>query len=366
MFRATHERQPRFYQTSIRLNVPSTAESGERVLEIDGDGQSVINLHGHNLSSFSKVILKGSDRGIINLQSSVPDRSAVADAVGEKLNASFEYKLRVEQRIPEIRRPDLVFRAEALSLELSSGKRIHLIAKKRVLFGRGRDNDVMLRFLPKGEENDACSRNLSRTHMIVECVEDGIVIKDESRQGIELNYDPVHSEIVLSEKELGYSQHLELAPSLLGGTPFGLGVQLFGIRDGVDRRAELLDWDEVCFDLVGERPSRLWQTSVANGIDAVRLIRSNNLPDLEDYVLLYREAHVGGSDRAINVGDRVLGCGARLFHAGRAFWLQTMPGARLRVDDQTYDKPTIIPLEPEQTIQIDQTIFTIRRYEQRD
>jgi hypothetical protein len=52
--------QPRFLQTRIRLNIPD-ASSGQRELVIDGDGQSVVNLAGHDLRSFSRVVLKGDD-----------------------------------------------------------------------------------------------------------------------------------------------------------------------------------------------------------------------------------------------------------------------------------------------------------------
>ncbi len=59
--------EPRFLQTRIRLSIPSDAE-GKRELVIDGDGQSVVNLAGHDLRSFSRVVLKGDDKSVINLQ----------------------------------------------------------------------------------------------------------------------------------------------------------------------------------------------------------------------------------------------------------------------------------------------------------
>ena len=31
-----------------------------------------------------------------------------------------------------------------------------------------------------------------------------------------------------------------------------------------------MEWDEICYQLLGERPGRLWQLAGRNGIDAVR------------------------------------------------------------------------------------------------
>lgn len=368
-FRKATNQLPRFYQTSIRLNIPSTSESGERVLEIDGDGQSVVNLHGHNLSSFSKVVLKGGDQGIINLQSSgLKNDPALNEEPDSEPSASFEYQLKpnleLENRLPAVHRSGPLHRTEALSLKLASGKRIHLLAKKRVTFGRSRENDIVLRFIPRSEENDNNTRNLSRTHMVIDCCDEGVVLKDTSSKGIELNYKAINEELTLPSNEVGYSQSLELAPARLGHTPFGLDIQLFGSRQNSDDREEHLAWDEICFDLMGERPGRLWQFSASNHIDAFRLVRDNNQPDLEEYVLIYREAQLGANDCAIDIGRSTAGGDVRLFHAGRAFWLQTQPSVTIQVDQQIYQEPVIFPLQPDQTLRIVGTEILVERFEQ--
>ena len=56
--RSRNSAAPVFFRSAIRLNVNDSTGAGP-VLEIDGDGQSIVNLHGHDLRSFGRVVLKG-------------------------------------------------------------------------------------------------------------------------------------------------------------------------------------------------------------------------------------------------------------------------------------------------------------------
>ena len=48
-FRDVPVELPRFYRCRIRLTVPNAADDQGGILEIDGDGQSLVNLQGYNL-----------------------------------------------------------------------------------------------------------------------------------------------------------------------------------------------------------------------------------------------------------------------------------------------------------------------------
>lgn len=371
-FRSTSTRPPRFYHTHIRLNIPDQTTEGDRVLEIDGDGQSVVNLHGHNLASFSKVVLKGGDQGIINLQSSgleTPDSEEGATATP---NATFEYQLKVnhqkQSRLPVVQTVSRLPRNESISLRLESGKLIHLFAKNRLAFGRSRDNDVAIRFLPRSEEHDQLSRNISRTHMVVDCVDAGILIKDQSSKGIEINYEPVTGERLLTDQDVGYGLEAVLAGGILGEEPFSMELALFGGRGSDDLlREDQMEWDEICYQLLGERPGRLWQLAGRNGIDAVRLRRGNNAEDLEEYIALYREVQIGSSrsedgitlcrtDHGTNVG--------RIFYAGHTFWVHTNPGTPFQLDEDLQNQARLIPIGPDITFSIGQEQIEVLQYEQ--
>jgi hypothetical protein len=58
----------------IRLTIPGD-DAEERVLEIDSDDKSLVNLQGLNLRSFSKIKLKGSGSGLINMLQGAEDDS---------------------------------------------------------------------------------------------------------------------------------------------------------------------------------------------------------------------------------------------------------------------------------------------------
>ncbi|MFN9987619.1 MAG: hypothetical protein ACK52S_18875, partial [Pirellula sp.] len=88
-FRDVPPGMPRFFRCRIRLNVSGT-NTEESVLEIDGDGQSVVNLQGYNLKQFSKVILKGGQDSVINLQNGFGHDDSVAPPSEPKAVTSFE------------------------------------------------------------------------------------------------------------------------------------------------------------------------------------------------------------------------------------------------------------------------------------
>ena len=371
-FRASGGKPPRFFHTHIRLNIPDQAGEGERVLEIDGDGQSVVNLHGHNLSSFSKVVLKGGDSGIINLQSSGQEVTDPAVEEPAAPTATFEYQLKVnhqlQRRLPVVRIVDRLPRSDALTLRLESGKLVHLFARKRITFGRSKDNDVALRFLPRSDEHDQLSRNLSRTHMVIDCVDEGLLVKDQSSKGIEVNYEPVDDEQLLSEKDVGYGLQVDLAGGILTGEPFSMEAALFGSRGVNDlMREEQIEWDEVCYQLLGERPGRLWQFAVSNRIDAVRFRRANNAEESEEYIALYREVLIGSSqsDDGLTLcqpkhGGKV----GRVFYAGRTFWLHINRGTSFQVNEHLQDQPSMSPIGPGDRFSIGGEQIEVLPYEQ--
>jgi len=350
--------QPRFLQTRIRLNIPD-ASSGQRELVIDGDGQSVVNLAGHDLRSFSRVVLKGDDKAIINLQNfSQPQDPAAPPAKP----VVFEYELKVNRDI-QGRLPTLVevlqpSKTEAITL-VSGNRRVHVFAKKRATFGRQRrmENDVCLRFLPRSTEHDEGSRAISRTHMALDLTDDGLVLVDEkSAKGVDVDCDPVKGERVFTHLDAHGGRHLDLPSPLSSSLSLEMELTIFG-RDPADPdfRSDV-EWDDVCFETTGEQPSRLWQVAKGCGIEAARIRRLNNLPD-EEYVFLYRHATIGraAKDSAIVIQHLPgsLAGDLRLLYAGRMFWLHSGGRANIAVDGEPVTGACLIPLRFGQVLEID-------------
>jgi hypothetical protein len=344
---------PRFFRCQIRLMVRPSSEGDASVLEIFGDGQSVVNLQGYDLRQFSKVVLKGGQDGVINLANSYDPPPVELPAIQEKVTTTFEYQLRIDRqrqdRLPKVRitgKPRAFL--DTASFIFEGRRRTLVYAKPKMTFGRNRDNDVVTRFLPSCPENDRHSGCISRTHLITELTSEGIDIQDESRTGIEINYSIVQKRFVIPPDFVGETMHLDLGVTGVVPRKFEMEMQLFG-PDRYDNREESAFWDEVICEIVGGRLSRVGRLALHTGIDAVRYDRVASLAGDESYVHLLREVLVGGSQGkcAIPLRNACSNAIARIMHIDRSFWLEALASnASVRVDGVALDNWTMTPLSP--------------------
>lgn len=345
-FPHTADHHPRFLRTRIRLKIPD-ASNEQRELVIDGDGQSVVNLAGQDLRSFSKVVLKGDDRGIINIQNF--DQSQNPTDQPER-PVVFEYELKINREIHD-RLPRLVevskqSKTDAITLVIGK-RRVHVIARKRATFGRGRDNDICLRFWPRTAENDEGSRGISKTHAAISLSDDGLVLTDEgSTHGLDVDCDPVKGEHQLTHVDARGTRQFDL-PSPLSSAKLTLEMELDVLgRDPDDPNFQAaVEWDDVCFETAGESPSRLWHVAKDCGIESARIRRVSNLED-EEYIFLYRHATMGRSarDHAISLPIGNVTGELRLVFAGRMFWLHSTGATTLAIDGDPIEGPCLVPL----------------------
>jgi hypothetical protein len=341
------------------------------VLEIDGDGQSMVNLQGYNLKQFSKVVLKGGEDSVINLQNAIGGDDGEGDAppVDAKLATTFEYQLKVntekQSRLPTVTTTtDRRAYLDAAGFVFEDGRRTLVYARPRLTFGRSRDNDVVLRFLPRSTENDNNSRNLSRTHCVAEVVPEGIEIRDESRTGIELNYSVVREREVVTTHHTGEVTPIQLGVTGTVPTPLTLEMMTFG-PDRYAEKDDLEFWHELYSEMVGARSiSRLARESLSLQLDAVRYDRVENLKDEESYVLLLREALIGGSPNqsAIVLNDHSVPVQARLLHLDRTFWIEPLSETNLPlINGNPVPVRSLTPLSPGMQIRFGDEIATFDR-----
>jgi hypothetical protein len=224
---------------------------------------------------------------------------------------------------------------DAAGLFFKDGRRTLLYVGPRLAFGRGRDNDVVIRFLPRGDENDGDSRNISRTHFLAELVPGGIEIRDESRSGIELNWGVVHDREVVPTDHSGEVTVIQLG--VTGSVPqsFTLKMITFG-PDRFTEQDELEFWHELYTEMAGGRLSRLAREALSQRLDAIRFDRDENLAGEENYVLLLREALIGGSPNtaAIVLADADPTV-ARILYIDRSFWLEPLSATQLPLIEGT-------------------------------
>lgn len=371
-FRDVPPDQARFYCCRIRLNVRDVNETQGGVLEIDGDGQSMVNLQGYDLKQFSKVILKGGADSVINLQNGLGGGADATTPAPDKPVTTFEYQLKVDsekqRRLPTVssavsKRAYL----DACGFFFEDGRRTLVIARARITLGRSRDNDVVLRFLPPSEENDNYSRSISRTHCIAELIAEGIEVRDESNRGIEINYRVVQDRELIPAAYAGDVVHLELGVTGTVPKKFELEMALFG-PDKRTAREELEYWDELYCEVVEGRMSRLHREALDVGLNAVRYDRVTSLPGEESYVHLLREALLGGSpaQSAIVLKESGSQAQARLLHLDRTFWLEPLPGGLpVRVNGELAPPRELVPLSPGMEVKFGSEVARFDRPSQR-
>lgn len=353
------DRAPQFFRAQIRLKVATNWDGVGGVLEIDGDGQSVVNLQGYDLRQFSKVVLKGGQDGLINLANTTFSSSVAPAPTVEQPPTSFEYELKTDQP-RQTRFPVLLKTSQSRSYSdaacffVGEHRRVFVVAKSRLTFGRSRDNDIVLRFLPRSQDHDRHSANLSRTHFVTELTAEGLEIHDKSKCGVEVNSQIVQDRAVVPAAYVGESVPIELGVTATVAKQLELEMFLLGpARRENDGDLEYLD--ELVYDLAGGRPSRTTRLALELGIDAIRFERRNNLAEQEAYIQLCREFLIGGS--AARCGIVLQQCGslpqARVRHMDRSFWLETLPLADpISIDGQRLTRPTLVPLSPGQQIVI--------------
>jgi hypothetical protein len=347
----------RFYHCDIRLNIKRVTEGEEPVLEIDGDGQSIINLQGLDLTQYSKVKLKAGEGTIVNVNN--PGSTKKEEPPPPETAVSYSYELKVDRSLESrslhasrhfTRRPHL----ERAMLVTEDDQRIILLAKRIATFGRNTQNDVVVRYLPRSESNDNLSRDISRNHMVLEISAQGLLIHDKSGKGIAVNFDVVEGTHTLTADDVDDELDLCFGTNPLGNR-FEFEMQLFGGERNPHDQLNLLRTDDLFAEDSGQRFDRAGRLAGTCQINAVRLRRTSNLKE-EEYVLIYRHAFIGSSptESAVALSDYTLKPRhARIIYLSNIFWLENLAkhGA-VQVDDRPIALREMVPLEPGMKIQI--------------
>jgi hypothetical protein len=352
----------------IRLTIPD-ADADERVLEIDSDDKSLVNLQGLNLNKFSKVKLKGSGSGLINIlqgQSDETDDEA-DDSADDGITQAYTLQVASKDEVNKLwQSTEITQRSqvEKACLSLPDGGNIILMAQHRIGFGRSRDRDIVVRFLPRSADNDAKSRNLSRLHCVATILDEGIEFQDKSSSGIEVNLEPVresfrlkpetfHAETELALGAMLSSKQLKLRLVPLESHPHSAVYRKERRRLTSFANTSHLRW------------GKLWSVAHQLKLDAIRIERDNNLNE-EQYIVICQQATIGSSDsKCAIVVKGTPKIAARLLYINRTFWLNKAVGNwEVSVDGHSLANNEMVPLSPEQEIDIDGIKITFAAHAQ--
>jgi hypothetical protein len=206
------------------------------------------------------------------------------------------------------------------SLTLGEGEEacnVLLLGLRRVRLGRSRDNEVVLRVLPRSAANDKQSLLISgrRPQFMLTLGGEGLVLADHSAANpTELNGARVkgHASVPLdrpSEINVAGALRLRLLPFLdADGTDAA----------AVDHFAALGDADEI------------WRIAQKLKLRSVLIERTDNLPEAEKYLLVYRWAEVGrGGNCELAAAPQ---CGQRqcmrIIRRNERLWVEAVSPAR--------------------------------------
>lgn len=350
---------PRYFRTKIRLTVKSAEALAPKTLEIHGDGDALLNLHGRDLSDFGNIIMKCSDRGVINVQSlDLPlpaQASPPPKPADERAPRQHEYELRPDhERDQGVPRASHRFverdRAERAALVWPDDRRLLLLARSPVNLGRDRTNDIALRHLPPGPENNEHSLNISRQHLRIRLEEDAVVVEDlRSSKRTLLDGSELAAPRRLGSDDCGKPFPLRLAAAADVAVPLEMSLRLFaaGAGDCGATAADLLEALDV-------GPPPLWQSAEQVRLAAVRLDRCDNLRE-ESYLLMYHPITIGCSPNcAIEVhGPGVAAMHGRLFHLAGCFWFENLASiGQTQLAGTPLPRKELAPLVPGSMLQL--------------
>jgi hypothetical protein len=363
-------------RASLRFSVPDPEKNASNTLEIDGDGLSVIDLAGLDMTRFGKVVISGGDKSVISLDAAAQQAPVrkTADSRYFQLPLKRHYERDAGRLFASSVVPRPAGPLSKIALRFEGGGRYLVFAKERLQFGRQRSerNDVILRFVPgtdrglfpEHQDHETRGEAISREHFALALTRGGLTVEDlGSSSGtiagtVELRPRAPH---VLQSRDPRTPLELSVAEA------FQLHTVLF---TSAGNPGEVLDpgKEHVAAVGAGYVPS-LWQLARHSSLEAARIRRVTNLPN-EHYVMLFRQLFIGSSSTEcaiITPVDHGIDRMARVLTLGDGFWLERLVEQMecpIEVDGHELEPGELIPLRPGQRWSFAQSTCVIEAPEQ--
>jgi len=239
-------------------------------------------------------------------------------------------------------------------------RNVCLLACPRFSLGKRRDNDVVLRVLPPGGQNDGLSARITRAHAAVEFTPHGAVWRNNEC----INGTLVGGAMVAAGQQCLLQQGVEVRPAAV----MGLSCDLINDdptegEPGYAQLATRVPAPPTAEPVLAAHP---WRDTVGP-VKAVRLRRSDSLAGLEEYVAFQRGAAVGGGPNcAVQLQHAsVYPVHAKIVSLGGSLWIEPCQSvAPTLVDNDELPLDQLAPLRPNLLLRLGEVEITVTRFQQ--
>jgi len=232
-----------------------------------------------------------------------------------------KFKNRVEERvIPQA--PKIT--SGCLTL-LSDQKKCFLYSKERILLGRAKENDVVLRLIPyhpkeQYMKNWNGSKKISSIHADIINKSGNFYIRDIGNE----NQGSTNGTYIDGKRMEPCKEYLLRNNMVFSiANELHLECEFFGDLKKISSSGGEIT---ACETVLGDRSDSCFGIDKKGSVHAIRLRRRNNYSSGEEYIILVREITIGTSkgNGIIVIGDKVHDRHARILYRDNQYWIEDL------------------------------------------
>lgn len=287
---------------------------GQDVLAVKSDTESGPNIHVTNMQSQDHAELGGMQKANINVHvpgEAADDRSSEFRPIALRRVAAGH---RPQSATTGVKRPWSAVPADSvpltrLSLRIRSQgvtRNVCLLGGTQFSLGKQRGRDIVLRLYPKSPEGDRLWRRISREHAQIEFTSDDVMWRNGN----------CSNGTVVDGRTVGPEQCFSLPRKVQPANAIGLACTRVKTSPIAGNEAA---YDRFCGTLESRGNGHIPQ----GPLSAVCIRRTDNLSELEEYVVVQRGVWIGSDSAGIRINsDSVCPHHAAIIYNEHGFWLE--------------------------------------------
>lgn len=237
-------------------------------------------------------------------------------------------------------------------IEAETRKPMLLVSKSEISFGRQRGaNDIVLRVLPRSEENDAKSLKISKIGHFRLCLDSrGISIIDEGST----NGTFVFGGLLKGTRSVPRDQKIDIDVARV----LNLRMTFFSVSD-------FFSFEKSAYSEIGLGESNPFCKNIEGiGIDCLRIERME-CPYEEQYIVLLRQAIIGSEGRLPIVVPGIERFHAKILYLGKQYYLENLVDCeKTKVNGVNVGPKELVPLAPGMQVSLGGRGIEFREFQQ--